>query len=75
MNTTSCPVGTRPLRVLHASRVIRFSRFLRTAPPHPRATITAMRETARPFGRQAILSPPPSMRLAEETSPLISKLL
>ena len=56
-------VITVSLRDRYASRVILFSRFLRTAPPHPRATTTAMRVVGLPLSRRGASHPePPHVR-------------
>src|SRR5271157_1687713 len=71
----SWPAESEFFRDRYASRVILFSRFRRTAPPHPRATTTPKRFPRLPLLLYRSLTPRPSILEAEENSSRMSLLL
>ena len=71
----SYPVQIVSFRDRYASRVIRFSRFRRTAPPHPRATTTANRFCRLPLLLYRSFAPRPSTLAAVENNSLMSLFL
>jgi len=70
--TTSCPGATVSFSARHASLVIRFSRFLRTAPPQPLPTTTAILLTGVPFALYSSRRPLASTFLPSANRPLMS---
>ena len=71
----SLPGRIPSLRLRYASRVILFSRFRLTAPPHPRATTTVNRVVGLPLVLNRSFIPLDSTLRAAENMPLMSLLL
>ncbi len=72
-NRRSCPGGINSLSERYASRVIRFSLFLLTAPPQPRATTTAIRLVAAWVREWRSFNPPASTLRAVLKSLVMSR--